>query len=438
MLGDDISTGRLPDLSGGGYEQTAARPDDRQEGQEGGVPTRDTRGTPHPGPSQMRGGVSRDATQSDVSDVPHNREIRAQKPVSRPRRSDPPEGGGGEELTPVPTSQNGEWPHTNPSLNRAHCRNLERRCKKETKAAIRATSLNIRGYRSAGDGRNGSKWFHINQLIRDNRIGILAVQETHLTEERRDELEKLFSKRMKTFISKDPENPTGKAGVAIVLNRKISNVSGAKITEILPGRALLIQTNWHRAETISVLAVYAPNLTRPGENANFWKTLREYFTTHPRLKVDVLTGDLNMVEDMLDRLPAHNDPQDAVEELHELRNLLDLVDGWRTTFPTTKAYSFLQDATASQSRIDRIYVSPVVLQQAREWKIAPSDVPGADHKLVSVTVAHQEAPWVGKGRWSIPHHILKDKMFRIRVKQEGKQATIAADLVQWNRKKCYI
>ncbi|KAF5367240.1 hypothetical protein D9615_010668 [Tricholomella constricta] len=318
-------------------------------------------------------------------------------------------------------------------MNRAQRRNLERQCRKKTRAAIRVASLNMRGYRTAGDSRTGSKWLQINQLLRDKRIGILAVQETHLTEERRDELEKLFAKRMKIFISKDPENPTGRAGVAIVLNRELTNTSGARVTEIVPGRAILTQTNWHKAENIAVLAVYAPNLTRTTENTDFWRKIKNFFTENPRIKVDIMMGDFNVVEDMLDRLPASNDPDEAIEALTELRNDLHLTDGWRTTFPTTKAYTFLQEATATQSRLDRIYASEEIIATAREWKIEQSGVPGADHKLVSVQVSHQAAPEVGKGRWSIPHHVLRDKTFKAMINQEGKKALEEIHAIQGRR-----
>ncbi|KAF5373439.1 hypothetical protein D9615_009490 [Tricholomella constricta] len=227
---------------------------------------------------------------------------------------------------------------------------------------------------------------------------------------------------MKIHISVDPVNPTGRAGIAIVLNKEITNAAGARITEIIPGRAIHIQTNWHRAEQISVLSVYAPNLTGGDENAKFWREIHDYLVAHPRLKVDMMTGDFNMVEDMIDRLPARSDSPETIEELASLKSLLGLVDGWRTTFPTAKEFSFLQDATKSQSRIDRIYVSPSVLQTAREWKMEPSGIPGADHKLVSVQVAHLNAPWIGKGRWSIPHHVLNDKMYKAKAKEIGIKA----------------
>jgi exonuclease III len=233
-------------------------------------------------------------------------------------------------------------------------------------------------------------------MMREKRIGILMVQEAHMNEERRERVESLFKKNLKIYHSEDPENPKGKGGVAIVLNRKLTNVNRVKITEIIPGRALHIRTNWHREEKINVLAVYAPNDV--ADNAKFWKDIEAYFNTHPDLqKPDIMGGDLNMVEDAIDRLPMHEDAFNQVEALDNLKRTLNLKDSWRDTFPTTKAYTFHQTATGSQSRIDRLYVTPKLLATAKEWKIEPVGVP-TNHRMVLVQIASEDTPNVGRGR----------------------------------------
>ncbi|KAJ7891627.1 hypothetical protein B0H14DRAFT_2560684 [Mycena olivaceomarginata] len=64
------------------------------------------------------------------------------------------------------------------------------------------------------------KWYEINQMMmREKQIGILLVQEAHMNEERRERVEGLFKKNLKIYHSEDPENPTRKGGVVIVLNR---------------------------------------------------------------------------------------------------------------------------------------------------------------------------------------------------------------------------
>ena len=217
----------------------------------------------------------------------------------------------------------------------------------------------------------------MNQLVCQKQIGILLVQETHLTEERKNAVESLFANRLNIHISVDPTRPRSRGDITIVLNQSLTNVLGTKITEIVPQCALLIQTNWHRAEKISVLAVYALNVTPMdgSEYAEFWGTVEEFFVAHPNTKVDLMTGDFIMVEDPIDRLPMWSDPAVAVEALESLKNKLGITDGWQATHPTSKGYTLLHTATDSQSCIDQIYVTEKVMETARDWQIEPNGVP---------------------------------------------------------------
>lgn len=308
--------------------------------------------------------------------------------------------------------------HNNEHLPRARASN------KNTKAAIRIATLNIRGYRSSGAPLSETKWHHVNQLLRDKKIGILLVQESHLTEDRKTSIESLFGKRMKIFFTADPTNPTGKGGVAIVLNRDLTNTENISVKEIIPGRALMISTTWHKNEKLTILALYAPNVTQGdgGNNKEFWEKLDDFFRINPRIKVDLMAGDMNIVEDGIDRFPVRNDPVEALEALDSLKRQLRLQNGWRDTFPSTRAFSYVQEATMTMSQLDRIYVRPKLLETAREWKIEPPGIPGTDHFMVSVKIAHEEAPQLGRGRWTLKEHILKDKRFRSFVNEEGCKA----------------
>jgi hypothetical protein len=104
--------------------------------------------------------------------------------------------------------------------------------KKKTKATLKIASLNMRG-------RGDDKWNHINQIIREKRIGVLATQETHLNDVHINRIHNLFDKRIKIYHSIDPNQPNAK-GVAIVLNKEITNTTNVVVSEIIPGRALLV------------------------------------------------------------------------------------------------------------------------------------------------------------------------------------------------------
>ncbi|KAJ4484644.1 hypothetical protein C8R41DRAFT_769253, partial [Lentinula lateritia] len=241
-----------------------------------------------------------------------------------------------------------------------------------------------------------------------------------------DEIINHYGKKFHVFASHDPTNPTGRGGVAIVINRRLILVDKPKTYEIIPGRALLLQVTIHKKDKLNILAVYAPNVSgsNGSENAQCWQDVKTYFDTRPNApKPDIMLGDHNMVEaGLLDQIPAHDDPEEASSALDDLKILLKLRDGWRMTYPNERTFTSMQPASGSQSRIDRIYVTDPLLETAREWKIRESGIPNADHSLASVQITSEEAPRIGKGRWRIPDYVIKDKDFLSYIREQGIKA----------------
>ncbi|KAJ7018662.1 Endonuclease/exonuclease/phosphatase [Mycena alexandri] len=271
------------------------------------------------------------------------------------------------------------------------------------------------------------KWLYINQITRDRKIGILALQETHLSPADVDDVHKLFGKRLQVYASIDPASPQSK-GVAFVVNREISNIEGIKVEELIPGRALHMTIPWHGESKLTAVAVYAPN--DPAENARFLDRLEVKLR---RLhKPDFVLGDFNMVEDAIDRLPHHKDGHAVTEAMLKFKSKLNLQDGWRQTFPDVKGYTFLQNATGSQSRIDRILVTENVLKNSFDWTI---ESPGihTDHQLLSMKYSDPKMPFIGKGRWVLPLRLLKDKEVMERVYALGKELEARLETTNDNR-----
>jgi exonuclease III len=310
-------------------------------------------------------------------------------------------------------------------------RNNGPKCKKNTRAALTVASLNMRGRGDithiANDGA-GNKWFHINQMLRSKKIGVLALQETHMTDELQNDVERTF-KRIQMFHCSDPDAPNSK-GVAIVLNRDLTNASGATSVNIIPGRAMMVTIPWHANEHLNILAVYAPN--QANENKHFWLNLQRLREENVFSKPDIMLGDFNMVEDAIDRLPSHPDDKATVTALRTLKHSLHLLDGWRCINETTKAYSYTSRSNNAHSRIDRIYASSAIIRNSANWL---ADTPGAfdtDHRMVSVQVVHAKMPFIGKGRYAIPAQMCKDKKFvkealRLAKELEGDSEKISRD-----------
>ncbi|THH14525.1 hypothetical protein EUX98_g9603 [Antrodiella citrinella] len=267
---------------------------------------------------------------------------------------------------------------------------------------------------------------HVNQLMREKKIGILAIQETHMTLERATDIESRFEKRMRVFASEDPEAPTARAGIAVILNRQLVNADRATMEEIIPGRAIMLSVPTYKNDTIRVLAIYAPN--NPTANGKFWDDIQEWVNDQQMnaslngmsvLKPNILLGDFNVVEEAIDRIPVHEDEAVATLALDDLKTNLELIDGWRDTYPDAPPeYTFHQANMQAMSRLDRIYMERDLINMSRNWKIEPSGLE-TDHQMVSVEVVTRAAPDIGSGRWSIPNHILSDKPLRKYMKEHG-------------------
>ncbi|KAI0669896.1 Endonuclease/exonuclease/phosphatase, partial [Trametes maxima] len=284
----------------------------------------------------------------------------------------------------------------------------------KSKARLKIASLNVRGYGGGGEGHGPEKWRLINQIIRDKKIAVLAMQEAHINRERALELEKLFGPSLVIWCAPDPENELGAKGVAFAINRRILRSAEVKMKTIIPGRAALLIIQWSADRVLKILNVYGPNSA--SENANFWDSLRQ----HGLGRIDIMTGDFNIVEESADRLPQREDQRAPAESLGNLKKSLNMLDGWRRMFPTKRAYTYMQTATGSQSRLDRIYIRREMVRDADDWTIEESGI-RTDHSMVSVTVENYKAPFVGRGRWAMPVHLLNDKKLVTEMKKIGRE-----------------
>ncbi|KAJ6454975.1 Endonuclease/exonuclease/phosphatase [Mycena sanguinolenta] len=278
--------------------------------------------------------------------------------------------------------------------------------KKRTKASTLVAALNIKGIGNPNPWHPKHKWYHVNQLMKDNKLGLLVVGESHLSAVRHNSIQNLFGRRLEIIFSEDPETPNAR-GLAFVINKDMLNTDDIQTWEIIPSRAMVIKLETYKNETMVVLGVYAPN--PPADNARFWERLRVYFENNPNTpRPDIMGGDTNIVEEAIDRLPTRTDPENATKELDLLLTSLQLVDGWRKTYPNTRAYTYIHQGGRSQSRLDRIYIRRDKYLQAYDWQIKTPGIP-TDHRMVSVRITRDAAPTTGPGRWVWPTHIVRDK-----------------------------
>lgn len=157
---------------------------------------------------------------------------------------------------------------------------------------------------------------------------------------------------MYTLIN--PENPGISAGVAFTINKECIHPDQSKVTELIPGRALLLSIKWNDTSSLTILNVYAPNA--PQDHPPFWGKLWQTLTEHHITNVDVLLSDFNITEDLLDRAPAQYDDFAATEALRNFRELIDIQDAWRHKNPETRVFTFTSNIH-TMSWLDRIVIS---------------------------------------------------------------------------------
>ena len=96
--------------------------------------------------------------------------------------------------------------------------------------------LNIRG-RGTTDATLRDKWLYINQIIKQDRIGVLMLQKTHLDEEFVTKLNELYRHRLKIMWSSTARHGSQAQCITIVLNKEITNIKNVTFIKIIPGQA---------------------------------------------------------------------------------------------------------------------------------------------------------------------------------------------------------
>ena len=108
--------------------------------------------------------------------------------------------------------------------------------------------------------------------MREGRIGLLAVQEMHLTDDLVNQFNTLFENKFALFHSPDPTTRNAR-GIAVVVNKRMIKADNIRMTTLVPGRAISISVPWQDDIRVNVLAIYAPNA--PREIEEFWETIMD-------------------------------------------------------------------------------------------------------------------------------------------------------------------
>jgi len=186
------------------------------------------------------------------------------------------------------------------------------------------------------------------KTLRSQQIGVLALQETHLTTELADQIDNLYSCRISLFNSPALENPSSSAGVAFVINKEKLNAKETTLTTLIPGRAVFLSVKRQRGDSLHLINIYA--LNAPHQHPTFWSDITTKWQENNLPCPHLVMGDFNLVEDPLDRSPVRPDNEPAITALCTCRQTLGIQDTWRKMFPTEHSFTF----SSSQNTLSRL------------------------------------------------------------------------------------
>ena len=273
-----------------------------------------------------------------------------------------------------------------------------------SRPGITIASLNMRGRQK--DRKN--KITMVVDWIRTNRIAVLAVQETHLMEESLIDLNEKY--RHLKFLGSGLSTSSG--GIMFIINESAGTPQDIQFEVIEKGRSGILSLQYG-AQEMKIVNVYMPNHKAPQREAliKLRRTLRarrditdtEFF----------IMGDWNFVEDKVDRSPQHDNNHRVTNEMNKLKTSLDILDGWRTSNPGSRSFTwegtFGSEKKKIFSRIDRIYTTRDTWEITNEYKMINCDF--SDHDGVAVTVREASAAETGTGEAKLNRNITRHPLF---------------------------
>jgi len=79
------------------------------------------------------------------------------------------------------------------------------------------------------------KWSLIYHMMINQKIAILALQETHLDQDLLNQVNECYGQCLTILSSPDLDSPHTSAGVAFVINKRLVNPDNIKVFELIKG-----------------------------------------------------------------------------------------------------------------------------------------------------------------------------------------------------------
>ena len=189
------------------------------------------------------------------------------------------------------------------------------------------------------------------------------------------------------------------------LESKISNIEIEN-----DGRTIILDRS-EEDKTVTLVAIYAPNIDTPEYFRHIRSRLRE------RSENKIIVGDFNLVLDVeVDRHETYCNNNKSKDEIEDMMDEMYLKDVWRIQHPDSREYSwFKRGEITKASRIDFALVSAGLDQEIKMSQYLPGIQ--TDHRAfyMVVELSSQER---GIGYWKFNNSLLSNTEFIQEMKQE--------------------
>lgn len=266
---------------------------------------------------------------------------------------------------------------------------------------IKHATLNVRGI------NNKDKRRRIFQWCKTHKLDIAFLQETYITEQKKNEVTKDWNGLSIHTLS----NSSHSNGISILF-RKTLNVEILDNHSSQDGRILLVNTKINN-EYFSLVNVYAPCTNETAKKSFFNKCIKwvnDYAFDNNYL---IVAGDFNCIDDPKDRYSQIVDL--ASNTFRKMKTSLSINDIWRQVNPTKIAYTYINPTDITkQSRIDYCFLSKVLSNLVKSCDIIPAPTPDHNALITSIEKLGRKR---GNSIWKLNVEVLKEEDYRIGIEQ---------------------
>ncbi|GBG80305.1 hypothetical protein CBR_g30673 [Chara braunii] len=266
---------------------------------------------------------------------------------------------------------------------------------------LKIASLNVRGL---GAASFRTKWKEIKGLVDRDRVQLLCLQETKLSDHRLTEGE---SPPIKASLQAGFQlwaPAIGTAGGVAILCTKYFKGEIRDFFADTEGRWAWVYT-YLAGERVLIATVYAPPQLR--DKCQFWHAFSVNIPDADRL---ILIGDFNTVVDSPSQLASRAPYSPDALAMINVLTTMGLHDAFRMLWPHEKGITWVGPALKTCSRIDMAWLSQTAAHCLLDFSITP--VVRSDHKMITITLALPTALHTRPPPSTVPGWIFSEERFR--------------------------